>query len=204
MRIGQELYMITAVTSRCDMPIPDWLLPLLKSPQIIAAFLTIATTILLRLMQPRPKVVWGTSHNFTFRLPTTNPPGGEFLLHTQAIFLQNIGFSPAEDVEVILNYKPENLSLWPQLNYSTDTNPEGRCIIKIKNLGGREFTSLEMLHSQGDMPTTLRVRTPRGECKQVPMAPMQVLSRWTRMTLILLMFLGAFTIFYWLAVAIAR
>ena len=181
------------------MPIPDWLETLLKTPQLIATLLTITTTVVMRIIQPRPKVVWGTSHQFSFRVPRTNPPGGEFLLHTQTVFLQNVGFGPAEDVEVILNYKPENFSLWPQLNYSTESNPEQRFIIKIASLGRREFTTVEMLHTTGEMPSTLRVRTSRGECKQVPMVPMQLFPRWFRIAIIVLFFMGIFTAFEWLA-----
>jgi hypothetical protein len=181
------------------MSMPDSVLSLLKAPQVIATLLTIATTIVLRVIQPRPKVVWATSHQFAFRVPRTNPPGTEFLLHTQTVFLQNIGFGPAQDVEVILNYKPENFSLWPQLNYSTTTNPENRFIIKIENLGRREYTTVEMLHSLGEMPATLRVRTSRGVCKQVAMAPTQVFPKWFRITVILLLLLGIFTVFEALA-----
>jgi hypothetical protein len=181
------------------MPVHDSILELLKTPQLIATLLTIATTIVLRMIQPRPRVVWGTSHQFAFRIPRTNAPGGEFLLHTQTAFLQNIGFGPAEDVEIILNYKPEHLSLWPQLNYTTVTNPEGRFIIKIENLGRREYTAVEMLHSIGEMPTALRVRTSRGECRQVSMAPMQVFPRWFIMLLRMLILVGAYQVFEWLA-----
>jgi hypothetical protein len=182
----------------------DWLPTSLKNPQILAAILTIATTLLLRVLQPRPKVVWGTSHQYSHRIPRTPELGGEWLLHSQTVFVQNIGFAPAQDVEIILNFKPENLSLWPQLNYTTSINREQRFIVKIENLGRREFTALEMLHSTGNMPETLRVRTPRGECRQVPMAPVQTFSRRVRFAVIGLMFLGIFTVFEWLSYFVLR
>jgi hypothetical protein len=140
-------------------------------------------------------VAWGLSHGFTFNLPAAQGQGQRFLLHTQTIFIQNVGWESAQGVEIILNYQPDHFALWPQLNYSTATNPEGRFIIKIENLGRREFTTVEMLHSAREMPSTLRVRTNRGECRQLPMAPAQVYPRWFRLLMILIFLIGLFTIF---------
>lgn len=181
---------------------PDWLISAAKSPNIVAAILTFILTIIHRIAQPRPKIVWGTSHGFSFIVPRTDPPGPDFLVHTQTVFIQNVGRESASDIEVILNYRPHNLSLWPQLVYSTTSNPENKYIIKIENLGRREFTQIEMLHSVGDMPAVLRIRTPRGECKQAPMAPMQVFPASVRFFLLITLLLGVYKILEWAAASI--
>ena len=72
---------------------PEWILIALKSPSVLAAMLTITGTILLRILQPRPRVVWGTSHQFAHRIPRSVEAGGEWLLHSQTVFVQNVGFS---------------------------------------------------------------------------------------------------------------
>jgi hypothetical protein len=65
-------------------------------------------------------------------------------MDTVAIFLQNIGRSTAERVDIIFNYKPNNFDILPPSS-TFHTNPDRRFIIILDRLHPREFLSIRLL-----------------------------------------------------------
>lgn len=162
--------------------------------RIAALLLTSIGTLVFRWIRPSPKVVWGISHGFDFLTKSKAADGSPLIIRTGTVFVQNVGRAAAKDIEVHLNFPPEELHIWPTLDYTTTPNPENRLIIGIKSLGKREWFTIEMISGQIELPDTLRVRTPDGECKRVQMAPMEVLPIWKIRFLWLLIMLGVFAI----------
>jgi hypothetical protein len=182
----------------------NWLGQTLQSPQIIAVILTALMAVIRHWLKPKALVIWGTSHGFTFIIPKeASPASGPFPVHTGTVFVQNVGKGVAEDIEVVFNYRPQHFQLWPSLNYDVAENPEHRFTIRIKNLGPREYTTVEMLSANVELPTTLRVRTPCGEAKSVMYAPMRLYSRWFNISMFVLAVLGVCALMYF-GVLIAR
>ena len=143
----------------------------------VAAAVTFVLTAIGRLVRPKAKVVWGLSHAFVFGVPQSG--GGLLTINSRTIFVQNVGRAPAEDIEVHLAGKPEHFQVWPTFAYTCEQNPERHFVLKIASLGRREYFTIEMLSSGNNvLPMVTRVRTPHGESKSVPMAPMQVFPRW--------------------------
>lgn len=177
----------------------DWLLQTLKAPEIVAVFLTAVVGLIARIVQPSARVVWGTSHGFTFSLPIQDAVTSTTtttLVHTGTVFVQNTGRKTAEDIEVVFNYRPQHFQVWPSLNYNTAENPEHHFTIKITTLGPRESTTIELLSVSINLPDPLRVRSPLGEAKRVPIAPMRVWPGWFNRTIFLLLVLGIFGFLY--------
>lgn len=160
--------------------------------RVVAAFLTILLSATYRYIS-RARVVWGISHGFTFN-SSRNDPKNPLLIRTGTVFVQNVGRKAAADIEVHLNFPPEELQIWPNFDYTRTKNPEGREIVHVKSLGKREWFTIEMLCVNYDMPTVLRVRTKDGECKEVQMAAMQVYPVWLSRLLVLFLLLGVFAV----------
>jgi hypothetical protein len=174
-----------------------WLLKTAQSPEIISVVLTALLAGIARFLQPSTKLLWGASHGFTFLLPPQGtPPGNPTPLETGTVFIQNMGRKPAENIEVVLNFRPQHFQIWPALNYEAILAAENHFVIKIENLGPREHTTLEMLSANANLPATLRVRSPLGDAKKVPFAPMRVMPTWFNRGVVLLLLFGLLATIY--------
>ncbi len=169
---------------------------LLLSTDFQAALLSGAVLLVLgliaRVFNPRPRVVWGNTHRFVFGL---RPPPGQqtgVSVHTSTIVLQNWGTAPATDIEIHLTAVPGHFQLWPPLKHSTDNDPTRDFIISVPNLGMREHFSVELMGVDQPIPDVIKVRTPRGDCQQVSVAPSRQFTRPIRWALTGLLLVGAF------------
>ena len=69
-----------------------FLVQTIKTPEVIAVLLTTLIAVLERIILPATRVIWGTSHGFTFVVPQQgNPPGANLLVNKGTVFVQNIG-----------------------------------------------------------------------------------------------------------------
>jgi len=159
---------------------------------LFSALITLVGTLVGRMLIARSRIVWGVSHGFVFQVKR-DPAQPATMFYTMTVVVQNVGRAPATEVEVHFNFTPEHFQIWPTLVYDMVTNPEGRFTIKIGNLGKREYFTLELL-STNALPEVLRVRSPNGDAKKVPMAPRQVFPAWVNRSLFALLILGLFSI----------
>ena len=168
---------------------------------LIALFLTVSGTSIIRILQPSSKVVWSTTHGFNFHVPVLDPDNPEKYLpnkasyFTQTIFVQNTGKGTAEDVELIFNYKPEHFQIWPITPYKEEIHKDNRFSLRVEHLSPRENFSVELLGTH-ELPRLLRIRTQSKEGMEILMSPSQVYSRWIHILVAALMFSGAFLIVY--------
>jgi hypothetical protein len=161
--------------------------------KLLAALLTALVSAAYRYLRPAERVIWGTSHGFSFVIPQS--AGGAGTLHTRSFSIKNEGREPASDIEIHFNFRPEHLQIWPTFNYQTEMNPEGHFCVRIANLGRQEWMSIEVVAGNRDLPQLLRVRTRQGEAKLVQIAPMRVLPRWQLFILWGLVLAGVFWLF---------
>ena len=151
---------------------------------------TILTAILGHLFVGKPKVKWGLSHGFVFNLRKQTDNAEDNLIFTQSIFVKNMGRTPAQEIEVHLNFAPEHFQVWPSFDYSVSTTPQGQFVIKIATLGKGEHLTLEMVQGRFDLPNVLYVRTLEGPCPSMSIAPQPVAPDWLKAFVSALMLLG--------------
>lgn len=171
------------------------------SDALISGLILLLFSAFLRYFDPKPRLRWGTSHAFTFVVPAED--GKLNLLRTQTIFVINEGRALCEGVELHLAYRPEHFQLWPTMDYSTTTNPEGLFLIKIPSLAPKERVSVEVIESRGDLPFITRVRSTAGDAQVVVIAAMKVEPQWKLAIVGMLVLAGAFLLI-WLIVSAAR
>ena len=165
-------------------------------PLILSVAATVIGGLVLAWMQPKVKIIWSEPFQFNYLIrPPGNPPPPQITINTRTVFVQNSGRQSANGVEVILNWKPETHNLWPIIPHETEVMDDQRFVIRVHNLGHREWFRIEML-SASDLPQVVRVRSPEGEARQVDMGPMRIYSKWFNIGALVLMVIGLFAIIY--------
>ncbi len=165
-------------------------------PAVLSVVATVLAGLILAWFQPKVKIIWSEPHEWTFLVrPPGHPAEPLFNVHTRSVYVQNIGRQPAEGVEVIFNWQPDNYNLWPILPHTTEYMEDGRFIIRANNLGRQEWFQIEMLGTN-NLPATVRVRSREGDGKLVKARVMRVFPSWIIFGFLALALLGVFAIIY--------
>ena len=163
---------------------------------LLSFLITAALAALAGRLRPAVRLIWGTSHGFIFTVPQNNNPGAPLTLYTRTFYVQNLGRESATDLEVHFSSKPEHFQIWPTFTYTAAPNPEGHYSVRFANLGPREWLSIEALSANHQLPMLLRVRSRSGEGKEVQIAPRRIFPNWFNYSVVGLMLLGVWWIFY--------
>lgn len=166
-----------------------------------SGLILLALGLLFKVYEARPRLVWGTNHQFVFGLRPTDPSDQQappMALFTRTIHIVNEGTASATDVEVHFTAKPAHFQLWPTFDYEPVSLADGGFLIRIKNLGIREAFSVELLQINNELPNVIRVRSNRGEAPFINIAPSRIIGRWHTRVLIALLLIGTFTSVRWL------
>jgi hypothetical protein len=170
-------------------------------PQVIAFAFTLLSSLILWLVAPSIKLVWGVSHKFFHRL---RHDGGEIGVPTATVVVQNEGRGRATDVEVVFNWPVRTYSVWPQRAYRVAENPEGRWSLSFADLGPKEHFQIHLIEVDNELPDVLTVRCAEAVGKQVPVAPMRIFPPRVYWAIRFLIFAGVFAIIYVAALAVMR
>jgi hypothetical protein len=183
------------------------------APQIVAATLTAVIALVGYWLQPRVKLRWGLSHGYDHRVIVPAPPQppqhqGQpaqqvgppqpqiIFIHTASHLIVNDGRATATQVEVTFNFVPASLEIWPQRQFQTAPNPNGRFVVRFDSLSPKERLTVNVLTADRDAPDLLSVRASEIMGKQINYAPSPVLSRGVIILLWALIFLGTATVIY--------
>ncbi|MFT4002885.1 MAG: hypothetical protein QM684_21840 [Rhizobium sp.] len=115
---------------------------------------------------------------------------------TQQIWFQNTGRSSIQDIEIVLNWKPQHFEIWDPRQWDKAVLPDGRFVIKIPSLYRNEFFTISMIDTINDLPAVLNVRWLGGRGKSVTMGPQRIFPLWFNLTLLAFLFSGVVSILY--------
>ncbi|MBA8845891.1 hypothetical protein FHW02_003978 [Ochrobactrum sp. RH1CCR137] len=158
---------------------------------IIAALTAIAGW----LLRPRGKLVWSVSHQHYYSVPRVGEEGS-FPVRTQQIWIQNLGRKAIEDVEIVLNWKPQHYEIWNPRHYSQGTLPDGRHSIRFPNLSSQEFFTLSILDTFNELPIVVAIRWKEGLGKPIRMSPQLLPSKWALWLFWAMVLIGITTVLY--------
>lgn len=177
-----------------------------KEAAAIAAVLL--AFILNRYLRARARLVYSVRHAFTFILDeledqtTKEGSGVRPVVHTASISVSNLGKDPAEKVEIVFNWKPSFINVWPSRFYETKTAPDQRHSIFLDSLAPGETFGIELLSINQNLPGLNAVRSQNSIANQVPMMPQQVYPRWIALSAGILTMVGAASAVYALLSAV--
>jgi hypothetical protein len=174
----------------------------LYGKEIFALTVPVFTLIINKFFKNSAKVCYGVLHQFTYLInePLRNANNEVIcntqIVHTYSYVFKNEGKEPATNVEIIFNYSPMYLNIWPSRHYTVKEGAEGRYIMVMDYLAPQEFVRCEMMSINKDLPELLSVRCKEGLAKEIKMMPNKVLPPIYLRFVLLLIFLGSVTLIY--------
>jgi hypothetical protein len=172
------------------------------SKELVAFGLALLASLIQWSLRAKPRLWWSVhsprAFLHSYKIPRENQPplDKNDIYNSSSFSLNNSGRATAQDVEIVFNWRPQLLNLWPQRLYTEHENPEGRFIIKIGTLGPKEFIGIDMLSCNRDLPAIVQVRAAVGSTKNIAMYPQRIFPKWMNMLLMYFTFLGFATSIY--------
>ena len=152
--------------------------------EIVALLVPFITWFLNVVIKSKAKLIWASPHSFTFLIqePIHNN-NGNVLSPTQkvctaSIKVINTGRETANKVELVFNWKPHHVNLWPVRHYEQKTDQDNRHIMIFDNLSPKEEIGLEIMSINADLPALLLVRSAECTAQNVPMMWIRHISTW--------------------------
>lgn len=170
--------------------------------EIVAILVPLITLVLNRLFKSKAKLEVATPHQFMFLVqePLKDDQGQQIsptqTLRTSSIIVRNSGSEPATNVELVFNWKPMCLNLWPVRHFTEHIEQDGRNIIIFDSLAPGEVQGCEFLSVNKELPNLITVRSTECVAQNINMYPQPVVSNTMRISAAFLMLMGLATTVY--------
>jgi hypothetical protein len=147
------------------------------SKEIVAFLAPFIAWVLNNRFQNRARLIQSTRHAFTFLIhqPLISPDGKQIsptqTVNTASFSVFNAGRQVANKLEVVFNWKPQHLNIWPSRHYTENTAPDGRFSLSFDNLAPKETIGFELLAVNGQLPAMVTVRSDQSVASNMPYCP---------------------------------
>lgn len=144
----------------------------------------------------RAKLQLGAPHNFTFIVdePLKDPEGNVVApnqsVHTASHVISNSGRETATKVELVFNWKPHCINIWPVRHYQDYIETDGRYVMIFDSLAPKEQQTFELLSINRDLPKLVTARSDQCIASVVQMYPTPIVAVWKQRLAVTLMFAG--------------
>lgn len=142
-------------------------------------------------------------HTFTFTIqePLKDPQGkvvaATQTIQTRSFMVQNAGREQATKVELVFNWKPMCLNIWPPRHFEEHVEADKRYVIVFSSLSPGETVGCEVLSINVELPNLVTVRCDQAVGVAVNMYPQPVPNRVIRAASTALLALGLASAVYW-------
>lgn len=153
-------------------------------------------------IKAKAKLVWTNPHSFSFLIPEPirddegNILKPKQIVNTSSIKVINIGRDTANKLELVFNWQPQYLNLWPVRYYEQKTTEDGRHSLIFENLSPKEEIGLEIMSINSELPELLVVRSAECTAKNVSLTWIQYVAPWKIAIARFLLFVGLGTSVY--------
>jgi hypothetical protein len=117
--------------------------------------------------------------------------------------IKNAGKETATNIDLLFNWKPQFINVWPPRHYSEQTETDGRYTMRFDSLAPDENLGCELLAVNIDLPSLLLVRCDQCVAQTIAMFPQPVIKNWQRRIAIVLVLAG-FALFVYLTIALIQ
>ena len=170
--------------------------------EIISLLVPFIAWILSSFFKTKAKLQVALPHQFTYLVQEPRLDSkGEVIspnqtVHTNSFIIRNDGREAAEEVELVFNWKPMCLNLWPVRHYQEHHEPDSRYVLIFDAIASGENLYVEVLSVNHDLPSLLTVRSANCVAKNLNMYPQPLVSDSVRKVVAVLLFLGLATAVY--------
>lgn len=164
--------------------------------EIVALLVPIITWVLNSLFKSKAKLHFALPHQFTFLVqqPLMDAEGNQVsptqTVKTNSFIIRNAGREPATKVELVFNWKPMCVNLWPVRHYEEHTEPDRRYVLIFDSLAPGELLGIEVLSVNSELPNLVTVRSAECVAQSINMYPQPVVGNAVRVIATVLMALG--------------
>jgi hypothetical protein len=170
--------------------------------ELVSVAVPVLSAVVTWLSRARVRLTCSTPHGFTFLVqqPLRDPQGNVITptqtVHTRSFWFRNDGRATAHNVEIVFNYQPLCLNVWPSRHFEVRVEPDGRYTLTFATLAPKENLGCELLNVNIDLPGLVTVRCDEELGRDVPMYPQPVVARWRAWVVLVLAFLGLVSAIY--------
>lgn len=170
--------------------------------ELFALFVPVLTWVLNNWFRAKAKLLLARPHCFTFLVnePLKDPDGNmvspKQTVHTVSHVINNSGRETATGVELVFNWKPLCINIWPARHFSESIESDGRYVMLFDSLAPGEHIGFELLSINSDLPNLVNARSNQCAAETIVMYPQPIFSPWKRKLAVFLLFSGiAFTVY---------
>lgn len=155
-------------------------------------------------LQPRARLFQQSRHQFVYLIqePLLDPEGKIIsptqTVHTTSVSIFNAGRSTATKVEVVFNWKPQFINIWPSRHFEEKLSPDGRYHMFFDALPSKDTVGFEILSINRDLPPIVTVRSEQCVAKTMELQPQPVAPRWKWVLVLALLAVGSATMAYFI------
>ncbi|WP_250911631.1 hypothetical protein [Escherichia coli] len=145
--------------------------------EIFALFVPIFTLFINKIFKNGAKICYGELHQYSYLInePLRNAEGeivkAKQVVHTKSYAFKNEGKEPATNVEIIFNYPPMYVNIWPSRHYTIKSDAEERQVMLFDYLAPHESIRCEVMSINTDLPALLTVRCKEGIARNITLVP---------------------------------
>lgn len=176
--------------------------------EIVAVLVPFATWIANNYMGAKAKLQLGMQHQFTFLVqqPWYNSDGSlrspTQTVKTHSYVVKNAGRAAATNVEIVFNWKPLCVNIWPLRHFEEHIEADGRYVIIFDGLSPGEVQGIEVLEVNQVLPDLINVRSQQCVAQQIVLYPLPLISRSRRLFFSIMFGLGVGVSVYMLITAL--
>lgn len=177
--------------------------------EIFSLFVPLFTWFLNSKLREKAKLNLGRPHSFTFLVnqPLLDNDGGVIrerqTAHTESHVLTNSGKQTATKVEVVFNWKPECINIWPSRHFVEHVEADHRYVMIFDSLAPNEVLGIEVLSVNADPPALITARSDQCVANMIDMYPQPVVKPWIRRVAVTLLFAG-FSFFLYISILLLQ
>jgi hypothetical protein len=164
--------------------------------EIVALLVPCVAWALNYFFRAKAKIHFATPHQFVFLVqePLRDAQGTVIqpsqTVYTRSLLIRNAGKVPVTGIEIVFNWKPMCMNIWPPRHYDELIEPDNRSTIKFDSLAPGEYFGLELLSVNNQLPEALTVRSDQCVAENIAMYPQPFVPAWKRRIAVGLLFAG--------------
>lgn len=132
--------------------------------QIIAFALTLTAALLTHFFRAKVKLIFGHTNNSFHKIQTDQGPVN---IYCEKHYIQNVGWKPAEKIEIAFSNPPSELSVYPPRSFERINGPDGQFMLKIPYLAPTELVIVDTIHVNHPTAELRAVHCPESVGKKV-------------------------------------
>lgn len=164
--------------------------------ELVALLVPFIAWFLNRFFQVKAKLNISSPHGFVFLVDkpiidqAENNEKERLNVSTKSYILVNAGRVTLTNIEVVFNWKPMCINLWPIRSHKENIEDDRRCILLFNSMAPGEMIGLEILEISKKLPELVSARCDQCSARNVIMYPQPAVSNIARFVHAFLVALG--------------